>query len=112
MTARLTSDFWVSAHVRRCQLEGAYALVRKRGARDAGAVFLVVDRLDGFNDLYGPAPQSEAEQTGGRSFERLLEGADGPAVEERLAKEARFDSDLWIVVIEDRAGSPHLGDAA
>jgi hypothetical protein len=27
-----------------------------------------------------------------------------PEVEERLAKEARFDSDLWIVEVEDRAG--------
>ncbi|MDR4307486.1 DUF1491 family protein [Chelatococcus sambhunathii] len=108
MSARVTSDFWASAYVRRCQIEGAYALVRKRGSAEAGAIFIVVDRLDGTNDLYGPAPQSEAEEGGGRAFERTLEAADGLTVEERLKREARFDPDLWIVVVEDRAGDPHL----
>lgn len=108
MSARLTSDFWVSAYVRRCQLAGAYALVRRRGSPEAGAIFIVVDRLDRTNDLYGPALQSEAEDVRGRSFERLLEAADGLSVEERLQKETRFDPDLWIVVVEDRQGLAHL----
>lgn len=108
MSARLTSDFWVSAYVRRCGLAGAYALVRRRGAAEAGAIFIVVDRLDGANDLYGPAPQAEANEVRGRSFERVAEGLDGLAVEERLARERRFDPDLWIVVVEDRQGRPHL----
>lgn len=108
MSARLTSDFWVSAHVRRCQLAGAYALVRKRGAIEAGAIFIVVDRLDGANDLYGPAPQTEADDPRARAFERLLEGVDGLAVEERLTRERKFDPDLWIVVVEDREGRAFL----
>jgi hypothetical protein len=108
MSARLTSDFWVSAYVRRCQLAGAFALVRRRGAAEAGAIFLLIDRLDGTNDLYGPALQSEAADGRGRSFERLLEGVDGAAIENRLDREARFDPDLWIVVVEDREGAAHL----
>lgn len=108
MAARLTSEFWVSAYVRRCQIAGAYALVRSRGAAEAGAIFIVVDRLDGLNDLYGPAPQSEREDVRGRSFERLAEGVDGLAVEERLTRERRFDPDLWIVVVEDREGEARL----
>lgn len=110
MSSRLTSDFWVSAYVRRCQLAGAYALVRRRGSPEAGAIFLVIDRLDGTNDLYGPAPQSEAEDFRGRGFERLAEAVDGLAIEERIAREMRFDPDLWIVVVEDRRGTPHLDD--
>lgn len=108
MSARLTSDFWVSAYVRRCQLAGAYALVRRRGSAEAGAIFIVVDRLDRTNDLYGPAIQSESDDVRGRSFERLKEGVDGLTVEERLQKEMRFDPDLWIVVVEDREGRAHL----
>ena len=110
MSARLTSDFWASAYVRRCQIEGAYALVRKRGSAEAGAIFIVVDRLDGTNDLYGPAPQSEADDARGRSFEKIAEAVDGLTIEERLTRERRFDSDLWIVVVEDRAGDPHFGE--
>ncbi|WP_020180477.1 DUF1491 family protein [Methylopila sp. M107] len=109
MSARVTSDFWVSAYVRRCALEGAYALIRKRGSREAGAIFIVVDRLDRTNDLYGPAPQSEADDDlNGRNFERVAEGLDGLAIEEKLAREARFDPDLWIVVVEDRTGDAHF----
>ena len=108
MSARLTSEFWVSAYVRRCHLEGAFALVRKRGAAEAGAIFIVVDRLDGGNDLYAPAPQSEAEDDGGRVFERVGERLTGLDVEERLARERRFDSDLWIVAVEDRQGRAFL----
>ncbi|MFD1705036.1 DUF1491 family protein [Methylopila henanensis] len=108
MTARLTSEFWVAAHVRRCHLEGAYALVRRRGAAEAGAIFLIVDRLDGRNDFYVPAAQSEADDARARSFERVLEGVDGLTVEERLARELRFDPDVWIVAIEDREGRAFL----
>jgi hypothetical protein len=108
LAGRLTSAFWVSAYVRRCQIAGAYALVRRRGSPEAGAIFIVVDRLDGTNDLYGPALQSEAEDSRGRGFERLLDRADGLALEERLGRETRFDSDLWIVVVEDLAGEAHL----
>lgn len=110
MSGRLTSDFWVSAYVRRCQLSGAYALVRRRGSPEAGAIFIVVDRLDGLNDLYGPALQTETDEVRGRSFERLAESVEEPKIEERLARETRFDPDLWIVVVEDRQGLVRLED--
>ena len=108
MSARLTSEFWVAAYVRRCQIAGAYALIRSRGSAEAGAIFIVVDRLDGFNDLYGPAPQSDSGDVRGRAFELVAEGKNGLEIEERLARERRFDPDLWIVVVEDRQGRAHL----
>ena len=65
---RLRADFWVSAYLRRCALEGAVAVLRRRGAAEAGAIFVKVDRLDGAAALYGPAPQSEAHENGERLF--------------------------------------------
>ena len=53
--SRLRSDFWVSAYIRRCGVEGIEAVLRKRGAAEAGALFVKVDRLDGTASLYGPA---------------------------------------------------------
>ena len=38
---RLTTDFWVSALMRRVFAEGGFAAVAKRGASEAGAVFVV-----------------------------------------------------------------------
>lgn len=104
--ARLRSDFWVSAHLRRLDVEGIPAVQRRRGAAEAGAIFVKVDRLDGTADLYGPAPQAlfDAEDSGERRFSAVLSAAPSPEVEDRLAREIRFDSDLWIVEIDDRAG--------
>ncbi|GLS44832.1 DUF1491 family protein [Methylobacterium brachythecii] len=102
---RLRADFWVSAHLRRLAVEGIPAVQRRRGSPEAGAIFLKVDRLNGTADLYGPAPQALIEADDGeRRFAAILTGADSPDVETRIAKEIRFDEDLWIIEIDDRDG--------
>lgn len=108
---RLRSDIWVAAYLRRCASEGAYGVLRRRGAAEAGAIFVKIDRLDGRAALYGPAPQSE---TGARGVDRLWsrlhkdEWSDPAKIEERLGKELSFDPDLWIVEVEDRPGRSFL----
>lgn len=110
---RLKSGIWVAAYLRRCQIEGAFAAVRRRGAEEAGAVFIIVNRLDGSAALYGPAPQSAFDdaQPADRMFTAIL-GSATPVpeaeVEARLAREMRFDPDIWIVEIEDRSGRHFL----
>ncbi|OYY08655.1 MAG: hypothetical protein B7Y70_11670, partial [Rhizobiales bacterium 35-68-8] len=52
---RLKSAIFVSAIVRTAQVAGAFAAVRRRGAEEAGAVFVKVATLDGKAALYGPA---------------------------------------------------------
>lgn len=108
---RLRSDFWVSAHLRRLNDLAIPAVLRRRGSAEAGAIFVKVDRLDGTADLYGPAPQSlmsEIEDLGERRFTPVITGAMPLDVEERLTREIRFDSDLWIIEIDDRAGRHFL----
>jgi hypothetical protein len=108
---RLKSNIWVSAYLRRCQTEGVYGAVRRRGAEEAGAVFVKVSLLDGNAMLYVPAPQTSYDD--GRPVDRFFvplaaQPMPEPAVEERLTKEIRFDSDIWIVETEDRAGRHFL----
>ena len=55
---RVTSEFFASALVRRVFGDGGFAAVSKKGALEAGVILILVDRLDGTFDLYGPAPQS------------------------------------------------------
>ncbi|KNY24277.1 DUF1491 family protein [Methylobacterium sp. ARG-1] len=107
---RLRSDFWVSAHLRRLGVEGIPAVLRRRGSPEAGAIFVKVDRLDGTADLYGPAPQAlfEAEDSGDRRFTALITGGTPLDVEEWLTKEIRFDTDLWVIEIDDRAARHFL----
>ena len=105
--ARLRSDFWVSAYLRQRAAAGVVAMLRRRGAAEAGAIFIKVDRLDGGARLIAPAPPDLAQGDGERRFELVLE-ADPLAVEDRMAREIRFDSDLWLVEVEDRSGEAGL----
>src|ERR1700739_4015558 len=108
---RLKSSIWVSAYLRRGKTEGIFGAVRRRGAEEAGAGFVKVALLDGNAMLYAPAPQTVYDDS--RPIERIF-AATSPqpvpeaSVEERLAKEVRFDPDAWIVETEDRVGRHFL----
>jgi len=108
---RLKSSIWVAAYLRRCQTEGVFGAVRKRGSEDAGAVFVKIALMDGNAMLYAPAPQTVYDES--RPAERIFAATSAQpvteqSVEERLTKEMRFDPDVWIVETEDRAGRHFL----
>ena len=108
---RLKSSIWVAAYLRRCQSEGVFGAVRRRGAEEAGAVFVKIALLDGTAILYAPAPQSAYDDS--RPVERVFvasppEAVEERKIEERLIKEISFDPDVWIVEIEDKAGRHFL----
>ena len=109
---RLKSGIWVAAYLRRAQVEGIAAVLRRRGADEAGAIFIKVSRLDGTADLYGPAPQSAFDEAhpSDRAFSPALKQLPAPEadVEAYLARQLRFDPDLWIAEVEDRAGRHFL----
>ncbi|NMG38972.1 DUF1491 family protein [Chelativorans sp. ZYF759] len=98
---RLTSDFWISALIRRAFGAGGYAAVVRRGATEAGAIFITNRSRDGMYRLYGPAAQTSYDEAGPqeRRFALLLEGEE-ELISTRLEKESRFDPDLWVVEIE------------
>ncbi|MPZ56937.1 MAG: DUF1491 family protein [Rhizobiales bacterium] len=109
---RLKSAIWVAAYIRRCHIEGAFAAVRRRGAEEAGAIFVKLNRLDGTADLYGPAPQSVFDDAipADRAFIVCLKQSPAPDadVEARLKREIAFDPDVWILEVEDRTGRHFL----
>jgi hypothetical protein len=113
---RLKSGVWVSAYVRRCHVEGVFAAVRRRGAVEAGAIFIKINRLDDTADVYGPAPQAafSGDPDEGapldRAFSPAMKTMPAPDAEAEayLARQIRFDPDLWIIETEDRAGRHFL----
>lgn len=107
---RVTSGLWVGAFIRRCFAEGAMAAVLRHGADEAGAILVIVDRLDGTADLYGPAPQAifADSHPSDRLFQLLLTQGTRAEIDARIAGETRFDPDLWIVEVEDRQGRAFL----
>ena len=86
--------------------------VRRRGAEEAGAIFLKLNRLDGTADLFAPAPQTAFDDARpiDRAFSRCFGNDPVPEqkVEDRLAREMRFDPDVWIVEVEDKEGRHFL----
>jgi hypothetical protein len=107
---RLRSDFWVAAYLRRVAHEGAMATLRRRGAPEAGAIWLIVERSRDEIALYAPAPQNLIMKHDDVGIERCFTAAfdeiwrDRLSVEEKIAREIHFDSDLFLIEVEDKEG--------
>lgn len=100
---RLKSEIFVSALIRRVFAAGDFAAIERKGAEEAGAIFIRQRLRGGLENLYCPAPQSfsdDEEVRAERRFELRLEGTQAQDVENILEKESRFDSDLWVVELE------------
>ncbi|OQM75203.1 DUF1491 family protein [Manganibacter manganicus] len=99
---RVTSDLWVSALIRRVFSAGGFAAIMRRGAAEAGAIFILSRTRLGEVMLFGPAPQVDYDtaRPDERFFTPLSADEDMAAIEARLAKETRFDPDIWVVEIE------------
>jgi len=109
---RLRSEIWVKAYLRVCQQKLITAMVVRRGDNDAGAIYIKVNRLDGNASLYGPAPSGF---TSSENTQLWMAHLDGPHVNEEdvdqfLLQQMKFDSDLWIIELEDKEGRHLLED--
>jgi hypothetical protein len=109
---RLKTQIWVQAYLRRCEIEGLYGAVVHKGAQEAGAVYVHVNRLDGTGLLFEPAPGPSYDERGERRF--FLSPAEpqpNDAIMARLVRLRERDPDIWIVEIEDRHGQALLNIA-
>ncbi|HEV7308250.1 DUF1491 family protein [Ensifer sp.] len=99
---RLKSHIFVSSLLRRAFALGGYAAVLRKGAEDAGAIFIRQRTRLGTETLFAPAPQNffDDEVDLGRKFEVRLRDSEAERVDAALASEIRFDPDCWIVEIE------------
>jgi len=99
---RVTTDLWVSSVLRRAFSAGGFAAVERRGAAEAGAVLILRRNRMGGIALYAPAPQASYDEARPqeRLFTQVLDAASGDEVAQRIARETRFDPDLWIIELE------------
>ena len=101
MPSRLKAGIFVRSLIRRAEVAGAQAYVVKKGSEEAGAVFLKISRLDGTCTILNQVRPGDGELAWAKPL-------GGPCDEARaaayLAKQTKFDRDLWIVEIEDREG--------
>lgn len=109
---RLKTEMWVKAYVRRCNSAGSPAMIVRHGDDDAGAIFIKIAHLNGKAALYGPAPAGFDEGQSDRKWVLHLDAAKATEadVDAYLARQYDFDSDLWVVEVEDRQGRHFLDD--
>lgn len=108
---RLKSELWVKAYLRRCAHEGAAAVLMRRGDSDAGAIYIKVSSLDGRAALFGPAPAGLDSAREDRQWVPVLGDTSSETdVDAHLARQMTFDSDIWIVAVDDSSGRHFLSD--
>jgi len=102
---RLTAEFWVQAYLRRLNIANIPAFVVHKGDPTAGAVLIKSNPLDGsarlFHRIY--------DGVGQRVWSLLEEGPERE-MDDIVARQRRFDPDLWVVEVEDRAGRTLLDE--
>ena len=108
MTPRLKAEIWVKAHIRRCWVEDAIAVVVRRGDETSGTVLVKLNDLAGGCSVLQPAPGPE----GGRIWLRATgpEPVSEQQADAYIARQVEFDPDLWVLEIEDRAGRHFLDE--
>jgi hypothetical protein len=105
---RLATELWVQAHLRRCNAEGIFCAVVRKGDLWGGAVIVKLNLLDGnfkvlsqTRDMDGRVAWLAAQQGA------LLTEQDAAAYIERQIKR---DPDLWVIEVEDKqARNPFEG---
>lgn len=106
---RLKSEIWVHAFLRRAFVQGLYGAVLRKGAAEAGAVYVVINRLDGTVMVLGPPPGSAIDETGERLWSEVIPPVTSSAeVTSFIARLVKFDPDIWVVEVEDRSGTAGL----
>jgi hypothetical protein len=98
---RLKAGIFVRAVIRRAEVAGAQAYVVRKGSEEAGAVFLKIAKLDGTSIVLSQARRGEGDLVW---LKPLGDAATDEACAQYFERQVKFDSDLWIVEIEDRQG--------
>ena len=97
----LSSDLWVSALIRRAQIEGAYATVVAKGDDRAGSVIVkAYDTSTRTARLYTEAFGTD----GDRLWIQPVTSDSESELDAYVARQRGYDPDLWVVEIEDKQG--------
>lgn len=100
------SEIWVKAHIRACFGAGLSAVVARRGAAEAGAVYVQVFIAPDRVVVFAPAPGPAFDDQGRRQWAHPLGSEPVTAAEATayLARQAAIDPDIWVVDIDDQSG--------
>ena len=101
---RLATRIWVSAFVRNETAAGFHVAVLRKGAAEAGAVFVLQRHPGGAFSLFAPAPQAmfaKGEELD-RKFELVTAVSNEAEANRYIEKQVAFDSDCWVLETDGR----------
>jgi hypothetical protein len=101
---RLATGIWVAAKLRQISAMGGFGAIIHKGDEAAGTVLLQWRGKGGALFLAGPAPQTEfadpSAETDSRRFEWRLRVTSSHDIDALVARELKFDRDLWLIEVE------------
>jgi hypothetical protein len=102
LDARIPTELWVKAHLRRLSAQALPAVVAQRGDPHGGMVILKVNRLD----LGCRVLVQTRDLDGVLSWMPALNGdlVPEPEADSYITRQTARDPDLWVVEIEARDG--------
>lgn len=106
MEARLATDLWVRAYLKRLELANIPAYVTARGDATSGAVMVKCATLDGRATLW---EHGYDLASGSRLWRELNDGPEAD-IDASVRRQRGFDRDLWVIEIESRTGRTLLGE--
>lgn len=100
--ARLKTEFWVQACVRRANIDGIAVTVMYKGDPTRGSVIVKLNRFEGGCTVLAETRDKE----GARAWIRGtgLEPVEEAVADAYIARNRKYDPDLWVVEVEDRQG--------
>jgi hypothetical protein len=104
MEPRLKTGLVVQAALRLATAQAIPIFVVRRGAADAGAVLIKLNRLEHGFTVLAQTRTLESELVWMRATG--AEPVDEQTADTYIERQVKRDPDLWVVEIEDRAGRP------
>jgi len=92
---RLPTHLWVEAKIRECNASGKPTYVLNKGNKTGGLVLIKASNLKGQCKLY--AQQRNLDGVLGWHEQNMEE----KEADSRIRQELEFDTDLWVIEIED-----------
>jgi len=99
---RLKTEIWIKACIRRGDSEGMPVVVRHKGDPTGGSVLVKLNRFE-----HGCVVLAETRDAAGARAWIRGTGAEPVAeaeAEAYIARNRKYDPDLWVLEIEDREG--------
>jgi hypothetical protein len=104
---KLSTDFWVSALIRRVEQGGGFAYVTRKGDARAGSVILKIINSR-TREVMILREAISGDETGDSVWMRPIKAEDEATLDAYIERQKRIDSDLWVIEIEDAEGKTFL----